>query len=255
MRTRLLVCLLLIGACTAEATSPTTGPSTSTTVASRTIYGTYPDQQTTTSTTTTIPTTTTQAPTTSTTEPFVDLADPIRLVSQALDTDAEVTTESCATNALDPCSGTTLWVPIGDRQAGACELGLVLMLGHVNANQPFYHLVDDSANDYANDHGLLLGDSIDLLLSDGTGCRYETINPFGSDLAGVSLIDGQPAIYFPKDPVVMNPILNQLITQIGDQPILMMVVSYGGLSGDEFIPDTGHRLYNAVVFARLTEEG
>ena len=251
MKTSRLLAALLLGACSALPTTTASPDYQPNEVVSAT-------RDTTTTTTTVVATTsTTPAATTSTTEPFVDLADPFRIYSQALEIDLPVSTESCKSDALDPCPGTSLWVPVGNRQAGPCELGLVLMLGHVNKHEAFYNLVDDSPNDYTHDHGVEPGDTVNFELADHTTCRYEVIEPLGAEIQGVMKIDGQPAVYFLKDPVVMNPIINELIKRVGDQPVLMMAVSYGGPDGNEYIPGTKHRAYNAVVFARLLapEEG
>jgi hypothetical protein len=184
----------------------------------------------------------------------VDMADPERLISLDMGVDVAVSTVSRTQGVIDPIQGQVIWVPVGDRDAGPGEEGLVLMAAHLNTGEPFYNLVDDSAKDRkhgVNDHGVSVGAVFDFRLVDGTVCRYLVIEPFGVGIEGVEAVPGQPAIYFPKQAEVMNPILAQLITDVGKRPIVMMWVSYAGPNNDQWKPNGRNRLNNAVVFSQL----
>lgn len=186
--------------------------------------------------------------------PPVDMADPERLISLGMGVDAAISTESRTSGVIDPFKGEVIWVPVGDRDAGPGEEGLVLMAAHLNKGEPFYNLVDDSAKDQKNgatDHGLPVGATVDFRLTDGTVCTYVVIEPLGVDIQGVETVPGQPAIYFPKQSTVMNPILNQLIAETGKRSIVMMWVSYAGPHNDEWRPNGLNRANNAVVFTDL----
>jgi hypothetical protein len=186
--------------------------------------------------------------------PPVDMADPERLISPGMGVDAVISTESRTQGAIDPIHGQVIWVPVGDRDAGPGEEGLVLMAAHLNTGEPFYNLVDDSAKDTnngADDHGLSVGAAVDFTLADGTVCRYVVIEPLGVAIDGVETVPGQPAIYFPKQSEVMNPILAQLIADVGERPIVMMWVSYAGPDNDQWKPNGRNRANNAVVFSQL----
>jgi hypothetical protein len=192
--------------------------------------------------------------TTTTTSLPVDMAEPVRLISADLGVDVRVSTESKTEGLIDPLHGEVIWVPVGDRDAGPGEAGLVLMAAHLNVGEPFYNLVDDSADDRRNgadDHGLTLGAEIEFELADGTVCRYRVIDPLGVDFDEVEQVPGQPAIYFPKSSDVMNPILARLIKDVGERRIVMMWVSYAGPDNDEWRPNGINRANNAVVFAEL----
>lgn len=194
--------------------------------------------------------------TTTTTTIFVDYADPVRMFSAALEEeDVVVSDKSKSEGSLDPIQGEVLWFH-SDDLVGPCENGLVLMAAHLNKGEPHFNLVDDSSNDKrhgASDHGLVVGDTVSFVLTDDTVCTYSVIEPFGTSVADVSVVEGQPAIYFPKDPAVMTPVLYSLLAEVGDRPIVSLWVSYGGEAGKEFKADGRHRKYNAVVFAELTE--
>ena len=184
----------------------------------------------------------------------VDRADPQRLISTGLGVDVVVSTESKTSGLIDPKPGEVIWVPVGDRDAGPGEAGLVLIAGHLNIGEPFYNLIDDSRLDRRNgvdDHGLPVGATIDFELADTTSCRYRVIEPLGTDLPNVERVPGQPAIYFPKQSDVMNPILAQLITDVDDRAIAMMWVSYAGPNNDQWRPNGTNRANNAVVFTQL----
>ncbi len=186
--------------------------------------------------------------------PPVEMADPERLISRDMGVDVVISTESRTRGVIDPLHGQVVWVPVGDRDAGPGEEGLVLMAAHLNTGEPFYNLIDDSAKDRKNgadDHGLSVGAVIDFTLADGTVCRYIVIEPFGVDIQGVETVPGQPAIYFPKQSEVMNPILAQLIAEVGQRPIVMMWVSYAGPNNDQWKPNGTNRANNAVVFSQL----
>lgn len=186
--------------------------------------------------------------------PPVDMADPERLISLDMGADAVISTESRTPGVIDPIHGQVIWVPIGDRDAGPGEEGLVLMAAHLNTGEPFYHLIDDSAKDRKNgadDHGLSVGAVVDFRLTDGTVCRYIVIEPLGVGIDGVETVPGQPAIYFPKRSAVMNLILAQLIADVGQRPIVMMWVSYAGPNNDQWKPNGTNRANNAVVFSEL----
>ncbi len=217
---------------------------------------------TTTSTTTTAvpPTTSTTiaevevgVPDTTTTTTLPDRADPVRLVSEALDVDAQITTESKSSNSNDPAAHMVQWIPIGDNRAGPGEAGLVLMAAHLNKGEPFYNLVDDSPRDSQgkSDKGLVVGDTVDFVLADDTVCRYKVVPPLGQLVDGVTRITDQPAIYFPKDGEIMNPILAELLTLADDRPLAMMWVSYGGPDANEWKANGRNRRNNAVVFSEL----
>ncbi|MCZ7532866.1 MAG: hypothetical protein M5U23_05610 [Acidimicrobiia bacterium] len=225
-----------------------------------------PTTTTTTTTTTTVPPSTTSTtiaevevgvPDTTTTTTLPDRADPVRLVSEALDTDAEITTESKSSGSNNPAAGHVQWIPIGDNQAGPGEAGLVLMAAHLNKGEPFFNLVDDSPRDSQgkSDKGLVVGDTVDFILEDDTVCRYKVIPPLGQLVEGVTRITDQPAIYFPKDGEIMNPILRELLTLAGDRPLVMMWVSYGGPDANEWKPNGRNRRNNAVVFSELVSCG
>jgi len=182
------------------------------------------------------------------------MADPERLISEAMGVDVVVSTVSRTQGVIDPIQGEVIWVPVGDHDAGPGEAGLVLMAAHLNKGEPFYNLVDDSARDRkhgVDDHGLSVGAVLDFVLVDGTVCRYVVIEPFGVGIEGVETVPGQPAIYFPKQPEVMNPILAQLIADVDQLPIVMMWVSYAGPDNDQWKPNGRNRLNNAVVFSHL----
>ncbi|GMQ98501.1 MAG: hypothetical protein BMS9Abin17_1016 [Acidimicrobiia bacterium] len=182
------------------------------------------------------------------------MADPERLISLDMGVDAAISTESQTQGLIDPIPGQVIWVPVGDRDAGPGEEGLVLMAAHLNKGEPFYNLIDDSAKDRKNgadDHGLSVGADMNFTLADGTVCRYTVIEPLGTSIQGVETVPGQPAIYFPKQVAVMNPILAQLIADVGQRPIVMMWVSYAGPDNDQWKPDGRHRANNAVVFSEL----
>ena len=184
----------------------------------------------------------------------VDMADPERLISLDMGVDVAISTESRAQGLIDPIPGQVIWVPVGDRDAGPGEEGLVLMAAHLNKGEPFYDLIDDSAKDRKNgadDHGLSIGAVVDFTLADGTVCRYIVIEPFGASIQGVETVPDQPAIYFPKEVTVMNPILAQLIADVGQRPIVMMWVSYAGPNNDQWKPNGRNRANNAVVFSEL----
>lgn len=186
--------------------------------------------------------------------PPVDMADPERLVSLGMGVDAMISTESRTSGVIDPIHGQVIWVPVGDRDAGPGEEGLVLLAAHLNKGEPFYNLIDDSAKDQKNgasDHGLPVGATVDFRLTDGTVCTYLVIEPLGVGIDGVETVPGQPAIYFPKQSTVMNPILNQLIVDVGQRPIVTMWVSYAGPNNDEWRPNGRNRANNAVVFTEL----
>jgi hypothetical protein len=186
--------------------------------------------------------------------PPVDMADPERMMSVDMGVDAVISTESRTQGVIDPIHGQVIWVPVGDRDAGPGEEGLVLMAAHLNTGEPFHDLIDDSAKDTKNgadDHGLSVGAVVDFRLADGTVCRYVVIEPFGVDIQGVERVPGQPAIYFPKQSEVMNPILAQLIADVGQRPIVMMWVSYAGPENDQWKPNGTNRANNAVVFSQL----
>ena len=194
-------------------------------------------------------------PAVSTTQaPPVEMADPQRLISADLGVDVVVSTESRSTGVIDPAHGEVIWVPVGDRDPGPGEEGLVLMAAHLNVGEPFYDLVDDSAKDRKNgvdDRGLPVGAAFDFLLVDGTICRYLVIDPLGVDIDDVQTVPDQPAIYFPKTSDVMNPILAQLIAEVGQRSIVMMWVSYAGPNNDQWRPNGINRANNAVVFSEL----
>jgi hypothetical protein len=182
------------------------------------------------------------------------MADPERLISLDMGVDVAISTESRAQGLIDPISGEVIWVPVGDRDAGPGEEGLVLMAAHLNKGEPFYDLIDDSAKDRKNgadDDGLSIGAVLDFTLADGTVCRYIVIEPFGASIQGVETVPGQPAIYFPKQVTVMNPILAQLIAVVGQRPIVMMWVSYADPNNDQWKPNGRNRANNAVVFSEL----
>jgi hypothetical protein len=182
------------------------------------------------------------------------MANPDRLISLDMGVDVAVSTVSRTQGVIDPIQRQVMWVPVGDRGAGPGEEGLVLMAAHLNKGEPFYNLVDDSAKDRrhgADDHGISVGAAIDFGLVDGTVCRYVVIEPFGVGIEGVETVPGQPAIYFPKQPEVMNPILAQLIAGVGQRPIVMMWVSYAGPNNDQWKPNGRNRANNAVVFSQL----
>jgi hypothetical protein len=182
------------------------------------------------------------------------VADPERLISQDMGVDVAISTVSRKQGVIDPIQGEVIWVPVGDRDAGPGEEGLVLMAAHLNRGEPFYDLIDDSAKDRkhgADDHGISVGAVFDFRLVDGTVCRYVVIEPFGVGIQGVKTVPGQPAIYFPKQAEVMNPILAQLIADVGQRPIVMMWVSYAGPNNDQWKADGRHRANNAVVFSQL----
>ena len=184
----------------------------------------------------------------------VDMADPERLISLDMGVDAAISTESRTQGVIDPFPGQVIWVPVGDRDVGPGEEGLVLLAAHLNAGEPFYNLIDDSAKDRKNgadDHGISVGTVFDFRLIDGTVCRYVVIEPFGAGIQGVETVPGQPAIYFPKQAEVMNPILAQLIADVGQRPIVMMWVSYAGPNNDQWKPNGRNRANNAVVFSQL----
>jgi hypothetical protein len=186
--------------------------------------------------------------------PPVDMADPDRLISLAMGVDVAISTESRTQGVIDPAHGQVIWVPIGDRDAGPGEEGLVLMAAHLNKGEPFYNLIDDSAKDRkhgADDYGLSVGAVVDFRLVDGTVCRYVVIEPLGVRIQGVETVPGQPAVYFPKQAAVMNPILAQLIADVGQRPIVMMWVSYAGPNNDQWKPNGRNRANNAVVFSEL----
>jgi len=185
---------------------------------------------------------------------LVDMADPERLISLDMGVDVAISTASRTQGVIDPIQGQVIWVPVGDRDAGPGEEGLVLMAAHLNTGEPFYNLVDDSAKDGKNgadDHGISVGAVFDFRLVDGTVCRYVVIEPFGVGIQGVETVPGQPAIYFPKQAEVMNPILAQLIADVGQRPIVMMWVSYAGPNNDQWKPNGRNRANNAVVFTQL----
>jgi hypothetical protein len=182
------------------------------------------------------------------------MADPVRLISADMGVDVAVSTESRTQGVIDPIHGQVIWLPVGDRDAGPGEEGLVLVAAHLNTGEPFYHLIDDSAKDRKNgadDHGLSVGAVVEFRLADGTVCRYVVIEPFGVDIQGVRVVPGQPAIYFPKQGAVMNPILAQLIADVGRRPVVMMWVSYAGPDNDQWKPNGVNRANNAVVFSEL----
>jgi len=184
----------------------------------------------------------------------VDMADPERLISLDMGVDAAISTESRTRGVIDPAHGEVMWVPIGERDAGPGEDGLVLMAAHLNKGEPFYNLIDDSAKDRKNgsaDHGLSVGSAVDVRLTDGTICRYVVTEPFGVGIQQVEAVPDQPAIYFLKQETVMNPILVQLIADVGRQPIMMMWVSYAGPNNDQWKPNGRNRANNAVVFSEL----
>jgi hypothetical protein len=184
----------------------------------------------------------------------VDMADPERLISLDMGVDVAVSTASRTQGVIDPIQGQVIWVPVGDRDAGPGEEGLVLMAAHLNTGEPFYDLIDDSAKDRkhgADDHGISVGAVFDFRLVDGTVCRYVVIEPFGVGIEGVETVPGQPAIYFPKQAEVMNPILAKLIADVGQRPIVMMWVSYAGPNNDQWKPNGRNRANNAVVFSQL----
>jgi hypothetical protein len=186
--------------------------------------------------------------------PPVEMADPVRLISLDMDVEAVISTESRTQGLIDPIHGQIIWVPVGDRDAGPGEQGLVLMAAHLNKGEPFYNLIDDSAKDQRNgadDRGLPVGASVDIELADGTVCSYVVIEPLGVDIEGVQTVPGQPAIYFPKQGAVMNSILAQLIADVDQRPIVMMWVSYAGPNNDEWRSNGVNRANNAVVFADL----
>jgi hypothetical protein len=182
------------------------------------------------------------------------MADPERLISLDMGVDVAVSTASRTQGVIDPIHGQVIWVPVGDRDAGPGEEGLVLMAAHLNTGEPFYDLIDDSAKDRkhgVDDHGISVGAVFDFRLVDGTVCRYVVIEPFGVGIEGVETVPGQPAIYFPKQAEVMNPILAQLIADVGQRPIVMMWVSYAGPNNDQWKPNGRNRANNAVVFSQL----
>ncbi len=242
---------LLLGACTAvdvmsETLEPPVTLSTTTTAAS-------PPQA---SSTTSVPEAASELEesTTTTTAVFVDYADPVRMFSEALDTEAVVSEESRSITLLDPLEGEVLWHR-SDDLLGPCENGLIRMLSHLNKGEPHFNLVDDSAKDKhgKEDHGLVIGDTVSYVLVDNTICVYTVIEPLGIGVENVRKIEGQPAIYFPKNKV--TPIVYALLDEIGDRSVLSMWVSYGGPAANEYKPPPNdkHRLHNAVVFAELTE--
>ncbi len=186
--------------------------------------------------------------------PPVDMADPQRLVSLDLGVDAVVSVESRTPGIIDPIHGQVIWVPVGDRHAGPGEEGLVLMAAHLNNGEPFYNLIDDSDRDRKNgadDHGMSVGAAVDFELADGTTCSYLVIEPLGVGIDNVETVPGQPAIYFPKQSTVMNPILAQLIADVGQRSIVMMWASYAGPNNDQWKPNGTNRANNAVVFSEL----
>ncbi len=194
---------------------------------------------------------------TTTTTVFVDFADPVRMFSDALGVeDVVVTTKSKKESKNYPLEGQVQWIPVGDRDVGPCENGLVMTASHLNKGEPYYNVVDDSTNDRhgKNDRGLVVGDIVSFELGDGTVCNYSVIEPLGVNLPNAKVVEGQPAIYFLKDSEIMNPILGALITIVGDRPIVSMWVSYGGPNGGEWRTlAKRNRKYNAVVFAKLIE--
>lgn len=184
----------------------------------------------------------------------MDLPDPERMVSADLGVDVVVSTESKTAGVIDPKRGEVIWVPVGDRDAGPGEDGLVLIAAHLNVGEPFYNLIDDSSLDSRNgvdDRGITVGASIDFELTDGTVCSYLVIEPIGVGLRNVERVPDQPGIYFPKRADIMNPILAQLIDYVGDDAIAMMWVSYAGPNNDQWLPNGVNRANNAVVFAEL----
>ena len=128
------------------------------------------------------------------------------------------------------------------------------MAAHLNKGEPFSDLIDDSAKDRKNgadDRGISVGAVVDFRLADGTVCQYVVIEPLGVGIQGVETVPGQPAIYFLKQADVMNPILAQLIADVGERPIVMMWVSYAGPNNDQWKPNGRNRANNAVVFSEL----
>ena len=186
--------------------------------------------------------------------PPVDMADPQRLVSLDLGVDVVVSVESRTPGTIDPIHGQVIWVPVGDRDAGPGEEGLVLMAAHLNSGEPFYNLIDDSDRDRKNgvdDRGVSVGAVVDFVLADGTRCSYLVIEPLGVGIDNVEVVPGQPGIYFPKESTVMNPILAQLIADVGQRSIVMMWVSYAGPDNDQWKTNGRNRANNAVVFSEL----
>jgi hypothetical protein len=187
------------------------------------------------------------------------MADPLRLSSEALGVADVPVIENglwadniCPDGSTrgegDACPGTVYWWHDQNHPRPG-ETGVVVVGGHLNYEEPMYHLVDDQ--EHNDDHSVVVGDEIEFELADQQVCTYSvTTPPDTSAYSNFAVeLDGQPALYFEK--ADNTEFLAQTREIFDGRSILVLQTSFGLEEEPILRPGTQHRLYAAVAFAEL----